>query len=68
MSASRRGGARFRVRFDELAFAEDLRHATPAGRDIAVRARARLEREGADMDELRRCDPTVGTERACRTA
>jgi len=51
------GGARYSVHFDELAFAEDLRHASPAGRDVARAARARLEREGASLDELRRCDP-----------
>jgi hypothetical protein len=45
------------VHFDELAFAEDLRHASPAGRDVARAARARLEQAGASLDELRRCDP-----------
>jgi len=51
------GGARFGVRFDELAFAEDLRHASPAGREAALTARARLERDGAALHELKRCDP-----------
>ena len=36
--------AHFAVRFDEEAFAEDLEHATAAGREVAVAAR--LEREG----------------------
>jgi hypothetical protein len=52
-----RGGARYGVHFDELAFAEDTRHASPAGRDIARAARTRLERDGAGLEELRRCDP-----------
>jgi len=53
----RRRGASFRVRFDELAFAEDLRHASPSGRQVALDARRRLERDGADVGELRPCDP-----------
>jgi hypothetical protein len=54
----RRGrGATFGVRFDELAFTEDLAHATPAGRDVALAARRRLEAEGADPREFKRCDP-----------
>jgi hypothetical protein len=52
-----RGGARYGVHFDELAFAQDLRHASPAGRDIARSARTRLERDGAGLEELWRCDP-----------
>jgi hypothetical protein len=51
------GPTRYSVHFDELAFAEDLRHASPAGRDVARAARARLDRDGASRDELRRCDP-----------
>lgn len=51
------GAARFGVRFDELAFTNDLGHATPAGRDVAQAARRRLEREGADPAEFKRCDP-----------
>lgn len=43
---------RFPVRFDDEAFAEDLYHATPAGREIAARERARLERDGIAVDEL----------------
>ena len=46
---------RFPVRFDDDAFAEDLYHATPAGREIASRERARLEREGIAVGELRQC-------------
>jgi hypothetical protein len=52
-----RGGARYGMLFDELAFAEDLRHASPAARDVARAARTRLERDGAGLDELWRCDP-----------
>jgi hypothetical protein len=52
-----RGGARYGVHFDELAFAEDVRQASPTGRDVARAARTRLERDGAALDELRRCDP-----------
>lgn len=57
MTQSRGGGPRYGVHFDELAFAEDLRHASPAGREVARAARVRLERDGAPLDELRRCDP-----------
>jgi hypothetical protein len=45
-----RGGTRYGVHFDELAFAEDLRHASPAGRDAARAARTRL----ALVDAVRR--------------
>lgn len=51
------GVARFGVRFDELAFTNDLGHATPAGREVAQAARRRLERGGADPAEFKRCDP-----------
>lgn len=47
---------RFGVRFDELAFADDLGHATPAGREVAQAARQRLERDGADPSVFKRCD------------
>jgi hypothetical protein len=57
VSQPRRARARFSVRFDELAFSEDLHHATPAGREISRAARVRLEREGADIGELAPCDP-----------
>lgn len=43
------------VHFDELAFAEDMSHATTAGRSVAVDARRRLEREGVDVATLQRC-------------
>jgi hypothetical protein len=46
---------RFAVRFDEEAFAEDLHHATAAGRDVGVRERARLERAGIPAGELKTC-------------
>ena len=48
---------RFEVRFDELAFTDDLAHATPAGRDVATAARQRLGRDGTDLAEFKRCDP-----------
>ena len=48
---------RFEVRFDELAFTDDLAHATPAGRQVATAARERLEQTGADPVEFKRCDP-----------
>jgi hypothetical protein len=51
------GRTRYSVHFDELAFAEDLRHASPAGRDVARAARLRLDRDGANRAELWRCDP-----------
>jgi len=50
------------VHFGELAFAEDLRHASPAGREAALSARARLERDGAALHELKRCDPEARDE------
>jgi hypothetical protein len=50
---------RFWVRFDELAFTDDLEHATPAGRQVAIAARTRLERDGTDLAEFRRCDPNA---------
>jgi hypothetical protein len=57
MPQPRRAPARLPVRFDDLAFAEDLRHATPAGRDVARAARVRFERDGAELGELAPCDP-----------
>jgi hypothetical protein len=47
---------RFSVRFDEEAFAEDLGHATAAGREVSRRERARMEREGISPRELRACE------------
>ena len=55
MAQPPRRRASFRVRFDELAFAEDLRHATPSGRQVGLEARRRLERNGADVGEQRPC-------------
>lgn len=49
-------GPRFEVRFDELAFAEDLEHATAAGREVARKARLELERQGIAAERLFRCD------------
>lgn len=46
---------RLTVRFDEEAFAEDVDHATAAGRRVAQQARIRLEREGLRTTEARRC-------------
>lgn len=44
------------VRFDQVAFSEDLAHATPAGRQVALQARSQLERDGVPISQLRRCD------------
>ena len=52
---SSRRGARFEVRFDDLSFEEDLARATKRGREVAVEARNRLKRAGADPSELLRC-------------
>lgn len=46
---------RFPVRFDEEALAEDLGHATPAGREAGERERVRLDRDGIDAGELQTC-------------
>lgn len=43
------------VHFDEPAFAEDISHATAAGRRVAVDARRELERDGVDVGVLLRC-------------
>lgn len=48
--------ARFPVRFDDEAFAEDVAHATATGRDVGLRERQALERDGVDVQRLRRCD------------
>jgi hypothetical protein len=48
--------ARFGARFDELAFSQDIGHATPAGRQVANAARDRLRTDGADPGEFKRCD------------
>jgi hypothetical protein len=45
------------MRFDELAFTDDVGHATPAGREVALAARQRLEADSADLIEFKRCDP-----------
>jgi hypothetical protein len=57
---------RFAVRFDAEALAEDLHHATAAGRLVCERERARLEREGVPADELKACqaEGREGTELA----
>jgi hypothetical protein len=50
-----RPGARFEVRFDDLSFQEDLGRSTKRGREVAIEARERLAREGADPSALLRC-------------
>jgi len=55
MPASRGGAAGPRVHFDELAFAEDVSHATAAGRRVALDTRRQLERDGIDVGTLLRC-------------
>lgn len=47
--------ARFEVRFDDEAFAEDLAHATIAGQAVAREARTRIERDGLVPSETRPC-------------
>jgi hypothetical protein len=47
----------FPVRFDDDAFAEDLVHASRAGRAVGERERARLERDGIAVAALRACEP-----------
>lgn len=42
--------------FDEIAWSEDLRNATAAGREAARRARRKLERRGQPIAELLACD------------
>lgn len=57
------GGARgaravtFAVHFDELAFADDLTHATAARRRIGLSARREVEVSGVGLVQLLRCDP-----------
>lgn len=46
---------RFAVRFDAEAFAEDLAHASGAGRAVGQQERERLERDGIDAAHLLRC-------------
>lgn len=48
---------KFSARFDEEAFAEDLAHATQAGRHVAEIGRARIERDGIPASELLACEP-----------
>jgi hypothetical protein len=45
------------VRFDDDAFAEDLAHASRAGRTVGERERARLERDGIAIAALRAYEP-----------
>ena len=46
---------RFPVRFDAEALAEDLAHASARGREVGMGERARLERDGIAVSELRAC-------------
>jgi hypothetical protein len=48
---------RFSAHFDEEAFAEDLGHASNAGRRVAEAERTRIERDGIPIAELLGCDP-----------
>src|SRR4051794_39877475 len=48
-------GPRFAVRFDDVALAEDLEHASAAGRRAAERARRLRKRDGVPADRLLRC-------------
>jgi hypothetical protein len=48
--------ARARVEFDDLAWDEDLAGASDTARELAARTRARLEREGQPINELRPCE------------
>lgn len=36
---------------------EDVAHATDAATQVATQARTRLERDGAPIEQLRRCEP-----------
>jgi hypothetical protein len=47
----------FSAHFDEEAFAEDLAHATEAGRQAAEAERTRIERDGIPANQLLACDP-----------
>jgi hypothetical protein len=44
------------VGFDEVAWSEDLRNSTDAGRTAATTKRAALERDGQPIHELLACD------------
>jgi len=55
MPASRGHSTGPAVHLDELAFAEDISHATAAGRRVAVDARRELERDGVEVGKLLRC-------------
>lgn len=55
MPASRGHTTGSPVHFDELAFAEDISHATTAGRRVAIDARRELERDVVDTGTLQRC-------------
>ncbi len=51
-----RGGPHFRVRFADIAWMQDLAHATPGALDAAVAVRGALERTGVARAALLRCD------------
>ena len=63
MPASRGRSSGPAVRFDELAFAEDISHATAPGRRVALDARGQLERDGVDVDTCCAAKRTAATER-----
>lgn len=44
------------VAFDEDTWAEDMRRASPAAREIAAQARRAYEADGVPVRELRRCE------------
>jgi len=46
---------RFRVLFDDIAWAEDLHHASAAGASAAIAARAALESSGLLADDTKPC-------------
>jgi hypothetical protein len=49
--------AHFRVTFDDAAFAEDLEHSSPAGRNAAYSERDELTRDGGlAPDRLKACE------------
>ncbi|HET9163099.1 MAG TPA: hypothetical protein VFN89_06620 [Solirubrobacterales bacterium] len=53
---SDKGRGRGPALFDDGAFAEDLRRASDAGREVAVGARKEFEKEGVPVGSLLACD------------
>ncbi len=56
MPAADRRPVTFRVRFNDARIQQDIQRARPAGREIARKARAALERDGIDSSMLARCE------------